>query len=118
MIGMPSSKHYSRAPITEALIDLRAELPDGVTLATLIDVHSIIKADYPMLQDFLIVQGQMVAGASVGATASQTQLDIDLGREIELPDTEVAWDVLEQLHTRTNQVFEACITDRTRELIN
>ena len=45
-------------------------------------------------------------------------LDIDLGREIELPDTEAAWDVLEQLHTRTDQVFEACITDRTRELID
>jgi uncharacterized protein (TIGR04255 family) len=74
MIGMPSSKHYSRAPLTEALIDLRAELPDGVALATLVDVHSSIKADYPMRQDFLIVQGQMVAGASVGATASQTQV--------------------------------------------
>ena len=248
MICMPSSKHYSRAPITEALIDLRAELPDGVTLATLIDVHSSIKADYPMRQDFLMVQGQMVAGASVGATASQTQigyifsssdqkqifqarldgftfsrlapydrwetfrkeaqrlwsiyqsvtkpkrinrlalryinrldlpllfeyfkdylrtvpevspelpqglsgyfmqlqipqedlssllilnqavipapmpdvvsvlLDIDLFREIDLPDDYSAlWDVLEQLHTRTDQVFEACITDRTRELIN
>lgn len=244
---MPSLKHYSRAPITEALIDLRAELPDGVTLATLSDVHSSIKADYPMRQDFLIVQGQMVAGASVGATASQTQvgyifsssdqkqilqarldgftfsrlapyhrwetfrneaqrlwslyqliaepkrinrlalryinrldlpwpfkdlkdylrtvpevspdlpqglsgyfmqlqipqediratlilnqafmppqmpdvisvlLDIELGREIELPDPEAVWDVLEQLHTRTDQVFEACITDLTRELIN
>ncbi|HEY9871927.1 MAG TPA: TIGR04255 family protein [Candidatus Obscuribacterales bacterium] len=244
---MPSSKHYSRAPITEALIDLRAELPDGVTLATLIDVHSIIKADYPMRQELMIFQGKMVAGASVGATASQTQtgygfsssdrkqtfqarldgftfsrlapydrwetfrgeaqrlwsiyqsatnpkrisrvalryinrldlpfpfedfkdylrtvpevspdlpqglsgyfmqlqipqddlramlvlnqaiipppspdvvsvlLDIDLGREIELPDTEAAWDVLEQLHTRTDQVFEACITDLTRELID
>lgn len=244
---MSSSKHYSRAPITEALIDLRVELPNGVTLATLMDVHSSIKADYPMLHDFLIVQGQMVAGASVGATASQTQvgyifsssdqkqifqarldgftfsqlasydrwetfrkeaqrlwsiyqsvtkphrinrlalryinrldlplpvkeikdylrtvpevspdlpqglsgyfmqlqipqedlramlilnqalipppipnvvsvlLDIDLSREIELPDTVAVWDVLEQLHMRTDQVFEACITDRTRELIN
>lgn len=244
---MPSLKHYSRAPITEALIDLRVELPDGVTLATLIDVHSSIKADYPMLQELMIFQGQMLAGASVGATASQTQvgyifsssdqkqifqarldsftfsqlapydrwetfrneaqrlwsiyqsatkpkrvsrlalryinrldlplpvkdlkdylrtvpevspdlpqglngyfmqlqipqedlramlilnqalipppsldvvsvlLDIDLSREIELPDTVAVWDVLEQLHTRTDQVFEACITDRTRELIN
>lgn len=244
---MPSLKHYSRAPITEALIDLRVELPDGVTLATLTDVHSSIKADYPMLQELMIFQGQMVAGASVGATASQTQvgyifsssdqkqifqarldsftfsqlapydrwdtfrneaqrlwsiyqsvtkpkcvsrlalryinrldlplpfedlkdylrtvpevspdlpqnlsgyfmqlqipqedlramlilnqalipppsldvvsvlLDIDINREIELPDTETVWDVLEQLHTRTDQVFEACITDCTRELIN
>lgn len=244
---LPPSKHYSRAPITEALIDIRAVLPDGVTLAKLMDVHSSIKTDYPMLQDFLMLQGQMVAGASVGATASQTQvgyifsssdqkqifqarldgftfsqlapydrwetfrteaqrlwsiyqsvsnphrinrlalryvnrldlplpvgelkdylravpevspdlpqnlsgyfmqlqipqedlrallilnqalippptpevvsvlLDIDLSREIELPDTEAIWEVLEQLHTRTEQVFEACITDRIRELIN
>lgn len=248
MIGMlPSSKHYSRAPITEALIDIRAVLPDEVTLATLMDVHSSIKTDYPMLQDFLMLHGQMVAGASVGATASQTQvgyifsssdqkqifqarldgftfsqlapydrwetfqkeaqrlwsiyqsvtkpklinrlalryinrldlplpvgelkdylrtvpevspdlpqglsgyfmqlqilqedisamlilnqalipattpevvsvlLDIELSRGIELPDLETTWEILEQLHNRIDQVFEACITDRIRELIN
>lgn len=245
---MSSSKHYSRAPVTEALIDLQAELPDGVTLATLMELHSGIKADYPMCQELVIFQGQMVAGASVGATASQTQvgyifsssdqkqifqsrldgftfswlapydrwetfrgeaqrlwniyqsatnpkcinrlalryinrldlpfpfedfkdylrtvpevspdlpqglssyfmqlqipqedlrsllilnqaiipppspdvvsvlLDIDLFRDIDLPnDYSALWDVLEQLHTRTDQVFEACITDRTRELID
>lgn len=244
---MQPPKHYSHAPITEALIDLRVELPAGVTLSTLADLHSGIKADYPIRQELLIFQGQMTGGASVGASASQTQtgyiflssdrkqifksrldgftfsrlapydrwntfrdeaqqlwriyqsatnlklitrltvryinrldlplplgdlkdylqtvpevspdlpqgligyfmqlqipqedlggmlvlnqalippplpdvvsilLDIDLFRETDLPDDEAAlWDILEQLHTRTDQVFEACITDRTRELI-
>ncbi|MBA3946952.1 MAG: TIGR04255 family protein [Herpetosiphonaceae bacterium] len=45
-------------------------------------------------------------------------LDIDLFREQHLPSDEVAlWELFEQLHGRRNSVFEACITDRTRELI-
>ncbi|MBD1923548.1 TIGR04255 family protein [Microcoleus sp. FACHB-831] len=245
---MHAPKHYSQAPITEAAISLRLELPDDVTLATLTDVHLAIKAAYPMSQDILAFQGQMLAGASVGATASQTQigynflssdqkhsfqarldgftfsrlapyerwetfrdeaqrlwniyrsvanpksisrlalryinrldfplplddlkdylrtvpevsadlpqglsgyfmqlqipqvdltamlllnqaiippqnpnvvsvlLDIDLFRDSDFPSEEKAlWEILEQLHIRTDQVFEACITDRTRELIN
>jgi len=246
MIGMQSRKHYSRAPITEALIDLRVELPDGVTLSTL-DLDAGITADYPMRQELMSFQGPMVASSSVEATASQNQvgyifsssdqtqifqsrldgftfsrftpydgwetfrdeakrlwsmyqsvtnpkgivrlalryinrldlpspledlkdylrtvpevspdlpqglsgyfmqlqipqedlssqlilnqaiippsspdvfsilLDIDLVRETDLPNDYAAlWHILEQLHSRIDQVFESCITDRIRELI-
>ncbi len=45
-------------------------------------------------------------------------LDIDLFRDLELPNNEEEiWRFFEQLHTRKNDVFEACITDRARELI-
>lgn len=46
-------------------------------------------------------------------------LDLDLFREqIWDRDDEAIWQFLEQLHDRKNEVFEASITDRTRELIS
>ena len=45
-------------------------------------------------------------------------LDIDLFRGEEVPQDEPAiWDFFEVLHARKNDVFEACITDQARELI-
>jgi hypothetical protein len=32
---MPTSRYYSRSPITEAIIDFQVELPEGVVLADL-----------------------------------------------------------------------------------
>ncbi len=46
-------------------------------------------------------------------------LDIDLYQEIDIPHDEAGlWAAIEKLHDRTDLVFEACITDRTRELIH
>jgi uncharacterized protein (TIGR04255 family) len=45
-------------------------------------------------------------------------LDLDLFRDVEVPQEEEAiWRYLEKLKVRKNVVFEACITDQTRELI-
>lgn len=44
-------------------------------------------------------------------------LDIDVFRTQDLLlDESAIWDFFEQLHVRKNEVFEACITDRAREL--
>ena len=44
-------------------------------------------------------------------------LDLDLFRDQDVPqDDDAIWSYFEVLHTRKNEVFEACITDRTREL--
>ncbi|MHC5825617.1 MAG: TIGR04255 family protein, partial [Nostoc sp.] len=46
-------------------------------------------------------------------------LDIDIFKERDIPNYEVEiWDFVEQLHNLADEVFEACITERTRELIN
>lgn len=46
-------------------------------------------------------------------------LDIDIFKEGNVPNNEVEiWGFLEQLHKLADEVFEACITERTRELIN
>ena len=71
---MQARKYYSRAPITEALIDIQAQLPQEVKLDVLAQVYSAIQAEYPKSEEMLIIQGQMIAGASVGATASQSQI--------------------------------------------
>jgi uncharacterized protein (TIGR04255 family) len=44
-------------------------------------------------------------------------LDIDVSRSNDLPSTEEEiWALMEQLRTAKNNVFEACITDKAREL--
>ncbi|OCQ92495.1 TIGR04255 family protein [Nostoc sp. MBR 210] len=71
---MQAQKHYTRAPITEALIDIQVQLPQEVKLDVLAQVYSSIQSEYPNFEEMLIFQGQMIAGASVGATASQSQI--------------------------------------------
>ena len=47
-------------------------------------------------------------------------LDIDLVKEINLIDNQSfqLWDSLDRMHYRIYEIFEACITDKTRRLIN
>lgn len=47
-------------------------------------------------------------------------LDIDLVKKINLIDNETfqLWDSLNKMHYRIYEIFEACITDKTRRLIN
>jgi uncharacterized protein (TIGR04255 family) len=63
---MQEQKLYSRAPITEALIELQVE--PSTTLAILADIQSHLEGDYPTRQDFSLLQGQMVAGSEVSST--------------------------------------------------
>jgi uncharacterized protein (TIGR04255 family) len=44
-------------------------------------------------------------------------LDIDVSKEYQAPVTEAeAWSLLEGLHELKNEIFEACITYKSREL--
>lgn len=45
-------------------------------------------------------------------------LDLDVGREIDVPqkDTDI-FELLEKMRLKKNQVFEACISQRTRDEI-
>jgi hypothetical protein len=80
---MQSPKHYSHAPITEALIDIQVKLPSGVKLDNLAQVYSSIQAEYPQREEVLLFQGQMMVGASVGATVKQYLQTIESSGEIE-----------------------------------
>lgn len=44
-------KHLPRAPITEALIDIRVKLPEGVDIARLKTIHASISKEYPQVKE-------------------------------------------------------------------
>ena len=64
--------HYSKAPLTEAVLDIRVELPSEITLQQLKDVQAGEKEKYPRREDIIIVVGHMSMGSQVGASAQQT----------------------------------------------
>ncbi len=74
--GSPSrskgSRHYSKAPLTEAVLDIRVELPGEITLQELRDVQVGEEESYPRREESIIVVGQMSMGTQVGASAKQT----------------------------------------------
>lgn len=51
-IAMQTHRHYSRAPITEAIIDFRVALPEGFLADEFADLYSQIKDDFPIMQPF------------------------------------------------------------------
>lgn len=64
--------HYENAPITEALIDIRVELPVNVTGLELLEtIHDRVRAGYPGKKKRIYVAGRFSAGDEVGASASQ-----------------------------------------------
>lgn len=71
-------------------------------------------------QDLLCVANIVHAlGEQVKAGHLSFFLDIDIFRlQIEDWDDDAMWSYLEKLRDRKNEIFEACITDRTRELID
>lgn len=74
------SIQYENAPITEALIDIRVELPPAVTLLDLAPIHEVVKERYPRKRNRIYVQGQLSVGdeIGVGATAKQTPMGFTL----------------------------------------
>jgi uncharacterized protein (TIGR04255 family) len=71
---MQPRRRYSRSPITEALIDIQVQLSQEVGLDALAQLGSSIQSEYQKRDNLLILQGQVIAGASVGATASQSHI--------------------------------------------
>lgn len=67
---MVSRQHYSKAPITEAIIDVRTRLPETIGLGDLERLHGAIKVDYPKKGSRNLVEGQFKAQkAGVSASA-------------------------------------------------
>lgn len=68
----PSGKHYPKAPITEAVIDLRVELPPDVSAGSLERAHEGEEVRYPIVEPLMSNVGQMVFGPQASASASST----------------------------------------------
>lgn len=66
--------HYSKAPITEAVIDLKVNLAVDTNVSALEGLTGSLQQDYPERQDLMTIQGQFQGGQSVSATASQSRI--------------------------------------------
>jgi uncharacterized protein (TIGR04255 family) len=64
--------HYTKPPITEAIIDLQVELPPETGLQNLRDLHREVALDYPTPEDMMMLQSAWQFGASITATTNQT----------------------------------------------
>jgi uncharacterized protein (TIGR04255 family) len=72
---MPTRRHYPKAPITEALIDIRVELPEGTTVASLAAVQVGLETAYPTKKNRNVTTVQGKFGDQVVATAAATKHD-------------------------------------------
>lgn len=70
----PSGTHYPKAPITEAVIDLRVELPQGVSANSLDQVHKGEETSYSIVEPLMSNFGQMVFGQQASASASSSPM--------------------------------------------
>lgn len=65
---------YRKAPITEALIDIRVEMLSETTLSTLLEIYSQIQEEYPIREEMFAVKGKLEFGSSISTTTSQTAI--------------------------------------------
>lgn len=70
---MKTQRHYSKAPITEALIDLRVELPEGTGVADLEKVHTGLESAYPTRKDRIVAEVQGLIGDRAAAAAATSK---------------------------------------------
>src|SRR5262245_59746108 len=63
--------HYNKAPITEALIDIRVELASELRFEDLQGIGSRVSSDYPTEETRSMGEGIIQFGAAVQATAQQ-----------------------------------------------
>jgi uncharacterized protein (TIGR04255 family) len=71
---MTAQRHYQKPPITEAIIDLRVELPAEITLPDLNKAHGREEATYPIVEQLHAAFGRMQIGPQVSATAGSQHI--------------------------------------------
>jgi uncharacterized protein (TIGR04255 family) len=74
ILNMTQTKYYSKAPITEALIDLRVVPLGENSLKAIKDLQLRLLEDYPDCEDMIFAQGHLQIGTNVTATATQSPL--------------------------------------------
>ena len=116
-------RYINRIDIPETTIEPRdyfglyAQVPEALQHQDVIGMTMNLKMPQQDLQCVANI-GQAI-GEPVKPGHLSVTLDIDIFRlKIEEWDDTKAWDFLEKLRHRKNEIFEACITNRTRELID
>src|SRR5579883_643855 len=75
---MQKPKRYSRAPIAEAIIDLRVSLPETVLPETFQAIHSRIQQDFPVVQPCYKGVGAVFYEPGVNFTVDSSERQIGL----------------------------------------
>lgn len=70
---MSNSKYYSKAPITEALLDIRVRPSAALTLSSLASIQQEVSNDYPDFENTLSIENNLTTGQSV-ITQTKTSL--------------------------------------------
>jgi uncharacterized protein (TIGR04255 family) len=70
-VVMQVPRHYSRAPITEAIIDLRVTLPEGFSVDNLVSIHAHISDRFPTKEPIHTSSLLFQAGPSIKIDASK-----------------------------------------------
>jgi uncharacterized protein (TIGR04255 family) len=111
----------------------RIDIPgDGIELKDYFRTSPEVSEDLPQrLAGFFMqlripqedLQGQLLINQTIVPPANEgvvsVVLDVDLFRSDDVPNDEPGiWRFFEELHVRKNEVFEACITNKTRELFD
>jgi len=70
---MSRTRHYARAPITEAIIDLRVELPEDKSVSDLESVHKGLETAYPMMKhrSLAVFHGEIGNQGAAAAASSK-----------------------------------------------
>lgn len=70
---MPPQLPYPKAPITEAIIDIRVQLPEGTQVAELEKVHEGLEVAYPTKRNRMLAEfhGQMGEQGATAAASSK-----------------------------------------------
>jgi uncharacterized protein (TIGR04255 family) len=71
---MTPHKHYARAPIQEALIDLKCSFGSEVGLPTLAEIHEQIAADYPTREDRVEITAEIGAESNASTKTTRTTM--------------------------------------------
>jgi len=68
---MQSPKHYSKAPITEAILELRVTLNEGFSVEELADIHTFISDQFPTKEPIHTGSLMFQSGPSIKIDASR-----------------------------------------------
>jgi len=68
---MQSPKHYSKAPITEAILELRVTLNEGFSVEELADIHTFISDQFPAKEPIHTGSLMFQSGPSIKIDASR-----------------------------------------------
>lgn len=75
------ARHYSRAPIVEAVIDLRVSLPADISMAKIATIHREIESEYPSIEPLFTSAFTLQPGPEIKVDASNKQVGFQFANE-------------------------------------